>query len=234
MVQINDGVPRKLVIVGAGETADLAGQYFAHDTDFEVVAYAVERDFLKESSFAGHPVIPFEEIHLRFSPSEYGAFVALSGNKLNKPRKALFQKTKALGYRCPSYVSSRAFVWKNVIIGENCFIFEDNTLQSGVVIGDNTILWSGNHIGHNSKIGSHCFISSHVVICGYCQISECCFLGVNSIIENNLSIGIDNFIGAGAIIRKSTGDREIYQSNATEVRKGIDTHRLFGIKEDVK
>jgi sugar O-acyltransferase (sialic acid O-acetyltransferase NeuD family) len=232
MTHVNAGIPRQLIIVGAGETADLAGQYFAHDTDFQVVAYAVEREYIKESSFAGRPIVPFEELPDRFPPGEYSVFVALSGNKLNKPRQKLFAKTKTLGYRCPSYVSSRAFVWKNVVIGENCFIFEDNTLQANVVIGDNVILWSGNHIGHHSHIGSHCFVSSHVVICGYCQIGEGCFLGVNAVIENNLTVGTDTFIGAGAIIRKSTGDREVYQTAATEVRKGVTSHRLFGIRED--
>jgi acyl-[acyl carrier protein]--UDP-N-acetylglucosamine O-acyltransferase len=65
-------------------------------------------------------------------------------------------------------------------IGENCFIFEDNTIQPFVRIEDNVILWSGNHIGHHSTIKSHNFISSHVVVSGQCTIEPNCFIGVNS------------------------------------------------------
>ena len=57
-------------------------------------------------------------------------------------------------------------VWARHEIGENCFIFEDNTIQPFVKIGDDVVLWSGNHIGHHAEIGDHCFISSHVVISG--------------------------------------------------------------------
>ena len=35
---------------------------------------------------------------------------------------------------------------KSAKIGENCFIFENQTIQNNVVIGDNVILWSSNHI----------------------------------------------------------------------------------------
>ena len=76
-----------------------------------------------------------------------------------------------------SYVSPRAFVWRNVKLGEHCFIFENNVLQPFVNIGDNVVLWSGNHIGHHSKIGDHCFVSSHVVVSGFCDIGANCFLG---------------------------------------------------------
>ena len=57
-------------------------------------------------------------------------------------------------------------------IGENCFIFEDNTIQPFVVVEDNVILWSGNHIGHHSVIKNHNFVSSHVVIDDYGHYEE--------------------------------------------------------------
>ena len=54
-------------------------------------------------------------------------------------------------------------------MGDNCFIFEDNTVQPFVTLGNNLVLWSGNHIGHHSTLRDHCFISSHVVISGFCR-----------------------------------------------------------------
>ena len=37
---------KKLVIVGLGETADLAYEYFTKDSDFEVVAFSADKEFL--------------------------------------------------------------------------------------------------------------------------------------------------------------------------------------------
>lgn len=217
---------REIVIFGLGETAHLAYEYFTHDSEYQVVAFSVDPEYLNDGEFAGLPVVSSKEVANRFPPSSYGAFVAASSGKLNRVRRSVYERTKALGYSLVSYVSSQAFVWHNVAIGENCFILEDNTLQPFVEVGNNVVLWSGNHIGHRSVIRDHCFISSHCVISGYCTINESCFLGVNCTLENNLEIGEDNFIGAGAIIRKSTSPKDFYQEDKTALAK-IDSHRLF-------
>ncbi len=38
---------KKLVIYGIGETADIAYEYFKHDSDYEVVAFTVDNEFKK-------------------------------------------------------------------------------------------------------------------------------------------------------------------------------------------
>jgi len=220
----------QIVIVGAGETAAIAYEYFTYDSSYTVSGFSVEKSFLKEQLCNGLPVVPLEELEDHFPPSEFSTFVAVSSSQLNRIRTRLFRKVKEKGYHCVSYVSSRAFVWKNVILGENCFIFEDNTLQPFVKIGDNVVLWSGNHIGHNTVIRDNCFIASQVVVSGFCDIGENCFLGVNSTIINNITVGRDCFIGAGALIQKNTEDGKVYQEAGTDPSK-VGSLRLFRIKE---
>lgn len=223
-------IPEKIVIVGTGETAAIAYEYFTHDSPFEVVAFSVEKNFLKEDELFGLPVVAFEELVSKYPPDKYKVFVAVSSTKLNRVRSRLFKFAKEMGYFCVSYISSRAFVWRNVTIGENCFIFEDNTLQPFVKIGDNVVLWSGNHIGHNSIIHDNCFIASHVVVSGFCEICVNCFLGVNSTIINNIKVAKDCFVGAGALIQKDTQEGKVYQASGTEASR-VGSLRLFHIKE---
>lgn len=219
-----------LIIIGSGETASIAYEYFTHDSNFNIVGFSVERDYLKDDTFLGLPVIPLDEIAQRFPPDQFIAFVAVSSTKLNRLRTRLFRAVKDIGYECASYVSSRAFVWRNAEIGENCFIFEDNTIQPFVKIGNNCVLWSGNHIGHNTYIRDNCFIASQVVISGFCDIGENSFIGVNSTVINNITVGRDCFIGAGTLIQKDTEDGKVYQSAGTEASK-VSSLRLFKIKE---
>jgi sugar O-acyltransferase (sialic acid O-acetyltransferase NeuD family) len=221
---------KKLIIIGAGETAQIAFEYFTYDSNYEIAAFAVNQRFLKDENLYDRPIIAIEEIEKEFPPDKFQAFVAISSGSLNRNRKAVFNEMKRKGYQLASYISSKAFVWRNVKIGENCFIFENNTVQPFVEIGNNVILWSGNHIGHNSKIADHCFISSHCVVSGFCEIGEHSFLGVNCTIENNVKIGKDNFIGAGALIQKNTKDKNLFQCKPTELSR-VDTHRLFRIRE---
>lgn len=202
---------RRLVIVGDSAFAEVAHEYFDADTDYQVVAFAVERAYLKRNELRGLPVVEFESLHESFPPHTHEVYVAVVYTQLNRLRARLMLEAKAKGYRLASYISPRAFVWRNVSLGEHCFIFEDNTVQPFVRIGNNVVLWSGNHIGHHSVVRDHCFISSQVVISGFCDIGENCFLGVNSTISNNIKVGRDNWLGPSTTITRNTEDGALYR-----------------------
>jgi sugar O-acyltransferase (sialic acid O-acetyltransferase NeuD family) len=209
---------KKVVIYGLGETAILAYEYFTHDSDYEVVAFAVDREFKETDTFNGLPVVDFEDISNLYPPKKVDIFVASASGKLNRVRTSMYLKAKEKGYTCASYVSSKAFVWHNAEIGENCFIMEDNTIQPFTKVGNNVVMWSGNHLGHRSVIRDNCFITSHVVISGYCEIGENTFIGVNAAIANNIKIGKDNFIAMGCIINRNTEEDGFYEGNPSRKR----------------
>jgi sugar O-acyltransferase (sialic acid O-acetyltransferase NeuD family) len=216
-----------VIIIGDGETAELAYEYFTHDSPHEVVAFSVEREYAKKDELFGLPVVLFEEVEKLFPPTEYSAFAAISYTKLNRVRTRLYQETKLKGYELVSYVSSKAFVWHNVEIGENCFILENNVIQYAVRLGNNVVMWSGNHVGHQTVVRDNVFVSSHVVISGYCEIGQNCFLGVNSCIANNVTIAQDCLIGMGAVINKDTEARKVYVGNPSRVIK--DSFAVYGL-----
>lgn len=207
---------QKIVIIGDSDFAQIAYEYFTHDSHYEVVAFAVEAAYKKRDELFDLPVIELEKIVEKFPPNEVSIFVAITYLKLNTVRERIYLELKKQGYKFANYISSRCFFWRNVEIGENNFIFEDNTIQPFVKIGNNNIFWSGNHIGHHSSIEDNCFISSHVTISGHCNIGSNSFIGVNVSIANNVNIGKKNFISPGVIILKNTGDNEIYKENQTE------------------
>ena len=221
---------RKLVIVGDSAFAEIAREYFEADTHYQVVAFSVEAAYLKRDMLNGLPVVAFEQMETSHPPEEHDCFAAIVYTQLNRLRTRLARAAKEKGYKLASYISPRAFVWKNVVLGEHCFIFEDNTIQPFVRIGNNVVLWSGNHIGHHSTIGDNCFISSHVVISGFCEIGENCFLGVNSTIANNVAIGRDNWIGPSVTISKSTEPGALFGPPEHQPSK-VSALRFFRIKE---
>lgn len=196
----------KLIIVGDGEFAEIAYEYFTYDSSYTVVAFSVEKQFITKDSLFGLPVVTFEEMEKLYSPKEYKVFTAITFTKFNRIRTRLYKESKNKGYEFASYISSKAFVWRNAKIGENCFIFENTNIQYNVEVGNNVVLWSGAHICHRTKIKDNCFIGSNVVISGYCQVGANSFLGANSTFINNVSIGDNSFVAAGALITKSYGD----------------------------
>ncbi len=222
---------KKLIIFGDSAFAEVAYELFTHDSGYEVLAFCVDKAYLQKTELFGLPVLAFEEIETHFAPADCDMHVALVYNQLNRIRKAKFEAAKSKGYQLATYVSSRAFVWHNVVLGENCFIFEDNTLQPFVKIGDNVVLWSGNHIGHHSRVGSHCFVASHVVVSGFVDIGQSCFLGVNATLANNISVGADCLIGAGALLVKNLPKGSLIKGNPSAIDT-VSTYQKFNIKAD--
>jgi sugar O-acyltransferase (sialic acid O-acetyltransferase NeuD family) len=226
---VSSGTGAPLVIVGVGETAAIAYEYFTHDSPRTVTAFSADPDFFQGKTFCGLPVVPLNQLAARYDPHEHDAFVAVSSTRLNRLRTRLFHEVKAAGFSCASYVSSRAFVWHTATIGENAFVFENNVLQHGVRVGDNVVLWSGNHIGHQTAIGDNCFVSSHVVISGFCEIGESSFLGVNSCLVDGAKVGHDVVVGAGAVVIGDLEPRGVYVGNPARPTGG-DSFDSFGVE----
>ncbi|MFN3584562.1 acetyltransferase [Phenylobacterium sp.] len=221
---------KPLIIIGNGEIAEMAHQYFAYDSPHEVAAFAIGAEYLKEATLAGLPVVPLEEIAASHPPDRYDAFVAIGDGQLNRIRRRQFDAMKALGYRLASYVSSKAFVWRNVEIGENCFILEHNVLQPFTKVGDNVTLWSGNHIGHRTVIEDDVFIASHVVVSGFCRIGRSSFVGVNAAFAPHVAVGEDNFIGMSAVVTASTEPDGVYQGHPAE-RRSVSARRYCRVRD---
>jgi sugar O-acyltransferase (sialic acid O-acetyltransferase NeuD family) len=219
-----------VVVVGAGEQAAIAYEYFTHDSPETVAGFAVEGAYLDRHELFGLPVVALEEIETHFPAERHSAFVAISSTKLNRVRTRLYRDVKDRGYSFATYVSSRAFVWHNVEIGENCMIFENNVLQHRVRVGDNAVLWSGNHVGHQTRIEDHCFVASHVVISGFCTVGRSSFMGVNSCVADYVKIGEDCVVGAGAVVVRDCDAARVYVGNPA---KPLDrsSYESFGVDQ---
>ena len=206
----------KVVIFGNSDWADLAHVYLTYDSPHDVVAFTVDRDYVQEKEHRGLPVVPFEDIIKEYPPEEYCMFLPISFKRMNQLRATKYNQAKEWGYRFVSYVSSKATTWPGFSCGDNCFIFEDNTIQPFVQIGHDVVMWSGNHIGHHSVVKDHVTITSHVVVSGHCTIEEYCFLGVNATIRDETVVAKGTLVGAGAVILRDTKQWEVYKASPTE------------------
>lgn len=203
----------KVVIFGIQDFAELAHYYLENDSDHEVVAFSVNKEFLPESKvFKGLPIVAFENIEEEYPPVDFDFFAPMAPQRMNRLREEVYNNIKAKGYKLISYVSSKATLFDNSI-GDNCFILENNTIQPFTEIGNNVVLWSGNHIGHHGEIADHVLFTSHVVLSGHCKIEKYCTLGVNSTIRDGLTIAEGTFVAMGASIIRNTEPWSMYKGN---------------------
>lgn len=224
---------KKLVIIGSGETAEIAYEYFTYDSEYEVEAFSVSKEYLGDQAMQfGLPIVPFEELEEIYSPEAYETYVAISYGHLNRDRTKMYLACKEKGFTCASYVSSRSFVWHTAEIGENTFVFENNTIQHGVSIGNNVTLWSGNHIGHRTVIEDNVWLTSHCVVSGFCHIGKNSFLGVNSTLGDNVVLGEDSVLGAGALTVHSLPEKGKVYIGCPAKAMEDSSYKKFGVEND--
>lgn len=220
----------RLVIFGTGEIGELAKFYFENDSEFEVVAFCADDEYVREDIIFGLPVVAMSDLVAKYPPEEHVAHVAISYREINRIRERKYNELKKLNYQLATYISSRSVHWKDLKHGDNCFILENQTIQPKVVIGNNVMIWSGNHIGHGTRIEDHVYISSHVVISGNCEIGERSFLGVNAAIKDFVRIGRENFVTMGANVTADSGDGDVHLAGTGTVLVG-DSDKAEKIKK---
>jgi len=218
----------RVVIVGTGETAAVAFEYFCHDTPHEVVAFSAEAPFIEADSYCGLPVVPLDELADAYPAAATRVFVAVALVQLNRVRRRLYRAVKAAGFDCVSYVSSHAVVTPNVKIGENSFVQEHAALQYGARVGDNVFVGSGTCLGYRSVVEDDCYAGPHVTVGDFCRVGRASFLGANSCVADGRLVAEDCIIGAGAVILKDTAARQVYLGNPARPL-GRDSFETFGV-----
>jgi sugar O-acyltransferase (sialic acid O-acetyltransferase NeuD family) len=218
-------VNKGLLIFGAGEIAEIAEFYFSTDADRKVKAFVVDGEYLKEPTLMGTPVIALEELEKNFSPADHELFIGLSYSKLNRDRAEKCAQAIEMGYSLTSFVHSRTSLDCQPVMGHNCFILEDVTIQPFVRIGNNVTIWSGTHVGHHAQIDDNSFVTSHVIISGGVKVGKNCFLGVNATLRDHISIGDYTVVGAGALLLESAEPEGVYPGKST-VRASFPSSKL--------
>ena len=204
---------KKVLIFGLRDFAQLALFYLTHDSPYEVVAFAASSAYLENrTSFEGLPVVDFERVEEGYPPDEYCFFVPMSPTNMNRDREKVYLATKKKGYELISYVSSQAIVMPGTKIGENCFIWENNTIQPFVEIGNNVTVCSGNIIGHHARIGDHVFLAN-TVLTGHTVVGPYCFFGVNSCVRECLHIAEGTYVAMNSAVVCDTEPWSVYRGN---------------------
>ena len=194
---------KEIFIYGIGDFAKLMLHYFKTDSSYNVIGFCADRKYINDEEFCKLPIISFEEINLIYPSNKYQVFVAIGYSNM-RARKIIYNKIKSKNYQCVNYISSKAILANNIIIGENNVILENVVIEPFANIGNNNIIWSSSNICHNTKIHSHCFIAAQTLVGGFCEIKENCFLGFNSTVLQNIVLEDETLVSAKTLINKNT------------------------------
>lgn len=217
-----------VVLFGAGRIAEVAHYYMTREGDFRVVGFCCDREYQKEESAHGVPLVAFEEVESHFPPDRVSMFVALGYQDLNRVRAERIRQARDKGYHLASYVHPSANVWQGLPEGENRFILDGVSVEFGASLGDGVFVWSNAVVGHHSDIGNDTWIVANATIAGSVTLGEQCFVGANATIGNEVVIGERCFIGANALVTKDLPDRAVAVAASSEPMR-VDSDQFLRI-----
>jgi sugar O-acyltransferase (sialic acid O-acetyltransferase NeuD family) len=201
---------KKLVIYGVSRASAQSYYDFTTDSHYELGAFTLEKSAIKEPTFFGLPVVPFEEVETIYPPSEYMMFVAVYFKRVNQTRMQKFEQAKAKGYELANFISSKAIVWPGLKVSENVMIAEGAIVKPYTQIGMNTFILTGAVVSHDCVVGNHCYLAVRSVMLASAQVGDCSVIGGNATILNGVKVAKSNIISAGAVINSDTKDFEVY------------------------
>lgn len=207
----------KIVVYGTGQVAAVMHTYLTHDSPHDVVAFTVGGEHLTSDSLLDLPVVPFEGIAAHYPPTDFAMLIAIGFKQVNRVRAEKYVEAKELGYELITYVNSKATVWGDLVIGDNCIVMENTVIQPFAAVGSNVTLGPGSCVGHHSIIEDHCLLASHVDVSGNVTVKRYCFLGANSTIRDGVTIAAECVIGANVTILHNTNAREVYVAPRAEL-----------------
>lgn len=195
---------KNIVIFGANDFGRILKYYLEEDKDpRKVCAFTMNRDYIKEDTYCGLPVVPFEEIKCLYSPDEYEILIAIGNSKMNDVRKKIFFDCKGKGYRIASFIHSSCRIHSE-ITGEGNIFFENCLVYPFAKIGNGNLLWDNVLISHDCIVGDFNTFSSHADLCGYVTIGNNGYFGKHCEINEFLTIADYTLVGAKAYVKQNT------------------------------
>lgn len=193
----------ELVILGISETADRLSKFIEHYHLFNIIGYAVNKNYYTTSEFRNKPVWVLEDLDHQIDISEVQVFTGVFWNHLNADRRKLYEITKLLfpSIKFANIISPTAVIRGS--IGENNWLMDYVVIQEDAYVSNNCILADYSFVGHKTKVGQHSFIGPKALVGGTCVIGEQTFIGLSSTIFNDTTIGEKCIIGAATAVNRN-------------------------------
>lgn len=207
---------KDLIIIGTSKTANYAYEFVKYHNLYNIVGFAVNKEYRKFDHYNGLPVFTLENLEEEYGGSEFCVFVALFWNHLNRDRKTLYNYCKKKSWELVNLISPTAIIRGN-IIGDNCWIHDYAVIQHNATIESNVIIMTQSDIGPNTHVASHCFLGTKSILGGGSTIGEQSFVGFNAVIFDDTTVGNKCIIGACTAVKRNMPDFSKYTTTSDNI-----------------
>ena len=192
---------KQLVIIGAGRFGREVSAYAEESMpDVKVKGFLDSRADVLDG-FAGYPPIIGTVEDYAIGPDD--VFVCGVGEV--DSRLAYAEAVERRGGRFVSIVHPKAYVGRNVVIGDGSVIAPGAIISNDTVIGRHVVVNSFSLVSHDCRVGDGCVLAPYSTPGSMATLGRCVFMGMKSCMIPGNSLGDDVYVAAGALVTKSYG-----------------------------
>lgn len=213
-------MPRKVVILGAGEGARIVAYILSYDPEVEVVG-CVDADASRwGTTVRGKPVLGSDDVLPGLIRQGVRHGVVAAGYP--KPRAHLRKIALDAGLELTNAVHPTAFLSPDVKLGAGIVILAGSVLSDNPVIADNVWIGLAATITHDTRVGIDTLIGGRSAVGARVTIGERVMVGWGSVVGLDRTIGDDAKVGSGANVIRDVPARALVVGNPAEVVKYYD------------
>jgi sugar O-acyltransferase (sialic acid O-acetyltransferase NeuD family) len=117
-----------------------------------------------------------------------------------EPRRRVFERFKARGFRFMTLVHPGAIVAPSAVLDEGAQVMAGAVVQPEARIGANTIVNTRAVVDHHCAVGAHCHVASGATLASAVTVGEGAHVGAGATVIQLVKIGAGALIGAGAAV----------------------------------
>lgn len=197
-------MPRKLVIVGAGEHAQVVAEAAQSRPDLWVLAGFVDID--PSARLRNVPSLPHLgcDRHLTTLAAEQTLWAVLgigqAGN--SGTRRRVVESFAGSPLNWASIAHNTAWISPTAFVEQGAVILAGAIINARAHLGRNCIINSGSIIEHDVRVGEWAIVSPGVTIGGGTVLGKNSFIGLGAKIRDHITVSQDAIVGMGAVVLK--------------------------------
>lgn len=196
----------------------------------DVVAFTLNKEYIKKNEIYGVPVIPFESLDSSFNMSECEIALTIGYRKLNDNRKRIYNECKIRGYRLYTYVSKNAMCYSDDI-GEGSIILPGSYIGPFVKVGKACCIHIDVWLSHDISVGDFTYIAGGTMVGGTATIGNSCFIGMSCTIKNGVHMGDRTFLGANSYLSEDSLEGKAYVGSPAQNPNNIRSEMMMAFVE---
>lgn len=188
---------KPLLLLGAGDMAEVFAPAFNNYSEYEVVGYVVDDD----ASYVGDSLMSLPRLSVKEALKLADTHTAVS--IIGSPDKeGLIARFEAAGFKFAKFLSPLSDFSPDCEIETGVIVSSYSLIDPFTRIGRHSIISVKVLVSHHSKIGPFSFVGPGTTIAGNTTIGSHCFIGAGAILRDGISVGDRVVIGAGAVVIK--------------------------------